>query len=90
MSKSHTTDDTRKLLRDLTEKLGLPLPDLVANGLLPNQIATQMEQNCAACPAPEKCRNFLAAGPETIEKPPSFCVNARLLTFLSKTLPRVP
>ncbi|WP_155947208.1 DUF6455 family protein [Pseudorhodobacter ferrugineus] len=83
-------NDTTALLRQLSEKLGLPLPDLVANGLLPDQIAAQMDKNCAACPDPAKCADFLADRPDRIEKPPAFCVNGRLLTFLSKTLPKTP
>lgn len=80
--------DNKLLLRQLAEKLDLPLPQLVANGLVPNEIAAQMEHNCAACPEPAKCRAFLAARPGTINNPPSFCVNGRLLTFLSRTLLR--
>ena len=86
MTKTHTT----QLLRQLSEKLGLPLPELVANGLLPDQIATQMDENCAACPDPGKCKDFLVARPGKIERPPSFCVNGRLLTFLSKALTPKP
>jgi hypothetical protein len=77
-------------LRRLAQKLGLPLPELVAGGHLPDQIAAQMEKSCAACQFPEKCEKNLAAHPGKIEKAPSFCANSRLLTFLARTLPHPP
>lgn len=85
-----TKTDTTALLRQLAEKMGLPLSDLVANGTLPNQIAAQMDKNCTACPDPATCKAFLTQNPGTIERAPSFCVNGRLLTFLGKTLPKQP
>lgn len=86
MTNTTNSLSTPQLLRDLAHKLGLPLPDLVASGLLPDQIAQQMETNCSACPRPEKCAAFLADHPDRVEKPPSFCVNGRLLTFLAKNI----
>jgi hypothetical protein len=46
-----------------------------------------MGQNCKNCTSPARCEDFLAVQPDTIAAPPSFCVNCRLLTFLSKNLP---
>lgn len=83
-----TKTDTTLLLRKLSEKLGQSLPDLVANGMLPDQIAAQMDKNCMSCPDPAKCERFLTAHPGRVERPPSFCVNGRLLMFLSKTFPK--
>jgi hypothetical protein len=88
MVKSNSTNT--RLLRNLAEKLDLPLRDLVANGDLPNQIAAQMEDNCKACPIPPKCTTYLNSTPEKIEKPPSFCLNGRLLGFLAKNLTKKP
>lgn len=81
---------TTKLLSELTEKLGLPLPEMVGRGLIPAKVAAQMEQNCSACPNPAKCQSYLAAQSGKLDAPPHFCVNVRLLTFLSKTLPKAP
>jgi hypothetical protein len=80
-------EKTDVLLHKLTQKLGLPLDEVVAKGQLPKNIAAKMAQNCKTCAAPMRCESFLATQPDTITAPPSFCVNCRLLTFLSKSLP---
>lgn len=83
---NHSTGDKR-LLRQVSERLGLPLPKLVANGQLPSQIATQMEQNCTSCAASAKCQTLLTTRPGPIKSPPGFCSNGRLLAFLTKVFP---
>ncbi len=88
MADADDSTETAELLAELTHKLGLPLPQLVGRGLLPENVAERMAENCTACANPAKCRAFLAERPDKVEKPPAFCVNARLLTFLCKTLPK--
>lgn len=90
MTGAEKTTKPATLLHQLTAKLGLPLPDLVHQNLLPEKVAEQMAQNCAACQNPAKCQSYLAAHPDTVKDPPSFCVNARLLTFLCNVLPKSP
>jgi hypothetical protein len=80
-------EKTDVLLQNLTRKLGLPLDEIVSKGKLPPDIAAKMGQNCKNCTSPARCEDFLAVQPDTIAAPPSFCVNCRLLTFLSKNLP---
>lgn len=87
MGENSNTISTVLLLHQLTEKLGLPLANVVADGRLPEQIATKMTDNCKTCASPSKCQSFLEARPGKLAAPPSFCVNCRLLTFLGKTLP---
>ena len=86
MGKNAGIAETDLLLYQLSKKLGLPLDEIVAKGQLPEEIAAKMAVNCKGCAAPARCQSFLVAQPDTIEAPPSFCVNSRLLTFLSKTL----
>jgi hypothetical protein len=85
-----STETTKQLLHKLAKNLGLPLDEIVANGQLPEDIAKKMATNCEKCTAPTRCENFLIAQPDKIETPPSFCVNCRLLTFLSKSIPNRP
>lgn len=73
-------------LQKLSRKLGLPLDEMVAKGKLPQDIAAKMAENCKSCAEPARCDSFLALQPDKIEAPPSFCVNCRLLTFLSKAI----
>lgn len=80
-------ETTERLLHKLAHKLGLPLDEIVANGQLPENVAQKMTTNCESCTVPTRCETFLIAQPDKIETPPSFCVNCRLLTFLSKSLP---
>ncbi len=80
-------ENTDVLLQNLTRKLGLPLDEIVSKGKLPPDIAAKMGQNCKSCAAPARCDHFLAVQPDRIAAPPSFCMNCRFLTFLSKNLP---
>ncbi|MGO4908103.1 DUF6455 family protein [Pseudorhodobacter sp. W20_MBD10_FR17] len=81
------TETTDRVLHKLAHKLGLPLDEIVAKGQLPEDVAEKMAKNCKNCAAPTRCETFLIAKPDKIETPPNFCVNCRLLTFLSKSLP---
>lgn len=73
-------------LHKLANKLGLSLDEIVAKGQLPKAVAAKMATNCKSCALPERCENHLAALPERIKAAPSFCVNCRMLSFLSKAL----
>jgi len=78
------------LMERMARAVGADMTRAWAEGRISTATIARAMGHCAACAEPDKCRIWLDAHESGADRPPRYCLNARLLVYLADQPPGGP